>query len=40
MIDDFSSFIELVAAIYLTISLDDLLLRRFLDPRLCKEAGT
>ena len=32
MISDFSSLIELFAAIYLTISLDDLLLRRFWTP--------
>ena len=37
MIADFSSFIELVAAIYLTISLDDLLLRRFWTPDYAKK---
>ncbi len=36
MISEFASFIELFAAIYLTISLDDLLLRRFWTPDYAK----
>lgn len=37
MISDFASFIELFSAIYLTISLDDLLLRRFWTPDYAKK---
>ena len=40
MISDFSSLIELFAAIYLTISLDDLLLRRFWTPDYEKTVNT